>query len=636
MILEHRIPSFWEWIPTAFLMWLAVVGALFVTAIVVGYFVAFFRGNGFTESFFAVGRGIKHVALEITQFSFRRTGAIAKLAVTESIRKKVIIIFVVFLVLLMLAGWYLDPNNPDPAKLYLSFVLSATSYLMLLLALFLSAFSLPNDIKKKTIFTLMTKPVRASEIVLGRMLGFTLIGTAILVFMTIMSYLFVQMGLKHTHVLTSEDLTTIEVSEELAQDNPDLIVMQGDTRLENGHRHRVQIDASGNVTTSVSNNHSHSIRIEEEDGREKYIVGVEEGTIQARVPIYGELSFRDTQGIDRRQGINVGNEWEYRSFIEGESPSAAIWRFDEVTSEKFPHGLPVEMTLGVYRSHKGDIEKPVSGSLMLRNPKTGLTVDAAIFLSEEFVTKAILLPRKIDSANAQIISRKSQDFQSGQMVITPPPSEVDSSLTDKKEFDLFEDLVADGQVEIWLKCLDRGQYFGAGEPDLYLRAREASLMVNFVKGFFGIWQQMVLIIAFGVMFSTFLSGPVAMISTFGVMIAGFAHNLLMMIANREMLGGGMIEAFVRLVQQKNMLVELPTSMETSVIKSADAVISGILWIFEKGIPPLADYFLYSEALASGFDISFNWILVHGTTTLAYVFILFLIGFIILSNREVAK
>ena len=57
-------------------------------------------------------------------------------------------------------------------------MLTATSYLVLLLALFLSSLSLPADIKNRTLHTVVTKPVRPSEIVLGRILGFAAVGTA--------------------------------------------------------------------------------------------------------------------------------------------------------------------------------------------------------------------------------------------------------------------------------------------------------------------------------------------------------------------------------------------------------------------------------------------------------------------------
>ena len=98
----------------------------------------------------------------------RRTLAVARLAIQEAIRNRVLVGFGVFVVLLLFAGLFLDVGNSNPARVYLSFVLTTTNYLVLLMALFLSAFSLPNDIKNRTIYTVVTKPIRAGEIVLGR------------------------------------------------------------------------------------------------------------------------------------------------------------------------------------------------------------------------------------------------------------------------------------------------------------------------------------------------------------------------------------------------------------------------------------------------------------------------------------
>ncbi len=75
--------------------------------------------------------------------------------------------------------------------------MSTTSYLVLLLALFLSVFSLPGDLKNKTLHTVVTKPVRHSEIVLGRIIGFTVVCTFLLAVMGVLSYLFVVRGLAH-------------------------------------------------------------------------------------------------------------------------------------------------------------------------------------------------------------------------------------------------------------------------------------------------------------------------------------------------------------------------------------------------------------------------------------------------------
>ena len=73
---------------------------------------------------------------DLVRTSPRRVAALAWLAVRESIRRQVVVVFAVFVILLLFAGWFLNPGSDQPARLYLQFVLTATSYLMLVLAWF--------------------------------------------------------------------------------------------------------------------------------------------------------------------------------------------------------------------------------------------------------------------------------------------------------------------------------------------------------------------------------------------------------------------------------------------------------------------------------------------------------------------
>lgn len=178
------------------------------------------------------------------------------------------------------------------------------------------------------------------------------------------------------------------------------------------------------------------------------------------------------------------------------------------------------MNIGVFRTYKGNIEKGVLGSLSVRNPN-GLTVETEIFESMEFAIKKIALPRKIvNYSSKQIILRKTPTAKG--MVISPPSDQYDPKLLKKTEFDLFRDLSDNGRFEVWLRCLEPAQYFGTSQRDLYIRAGDASFELNFVKAYLGIWMQMVLMIAFGVMFSTFLSGPVALTATLGAWSADYS------------------------------------------------------------------------------------------------------------------
>ena len=225
----------------------------------------------------------------------------------------------------------------------------------------------------------------------------------------------------------------------------------------------------------MAQGHWHQLTVEGAGKDAVYSLGPPQGMLQARVPIYGKLRFKNKTGQDAEKGVNVGDEWTYRTFIEGGNQAAAIWTFEGITEEKFPDGIPLEMTIEVFRTHKGDLEKGIPGSLWIRNPQSGKKVEVRIFEAKKFATDLQFIPRELN--------------QKG------------------RKLDLFRDLVSDdGRLEVWLQCLQVRQYFGMAQADLYLRVRpDVPFWWNFVKGYLGIWLQMVLVIGIGVMFSTFLS-----------------------------------------------------------------------------------------------------------------------------------
>ena len=648
MVVEKELPPFREWLPLASLQWLVVAVCLIAGAALLGLLVTSLR-YGPVRGFVMVWKAISGGVADLVRMSPRRVWALSWLAFRESIRRRVMVVFVIFAVLLLAAGWFLDPTTDNPAKLYVDFVLTASTYLVLLLALFLSVFSLPADIRNRTLHTVVTKPVRSSEIVLGRIVGFVLVGTLLLAAMSVVSFLFAVRGLEHTHELRAENL---EPYGEARDGKPQALKGATESRL--GHRHAVYVDPDGNGRVDPQCSHTHALEASESDAKRTCAVGWTEGMFMARVPIYGKLRFCDLNGVDREKGINVGDEWVYRSYIHGRSKAAAIWTFQNVRENMLNENgeLPIEMNIGVFRSHKGNIEKTVHGSLSLRNPKTGLTVEAyAFFPSKEFVPLTLTIPRKMvktdkqstsSFSSARMVARKTET-PDGIRYLPAREEELDKSLlkeadgrTDRRSFDLFEDLVSGGEVEVWLKCEDSGQYFGAAKPDLYVLAKDASFSVNFFKGYFGIWMPMVLIIGFGVTFSTFLSGPVAMIATAGVMVAGVFKDALSEIARGPQYGGGPLESFVRIITQDNMITPLQAGLKTTVVQMADRMFEFVLGVIGAIIPPLTE-FNYTSRVAGGFDISWDpWVLVPAVRTLAFLAPLFVAGCFLLKTREVAR
>src|SRR4051812_6418055 len=305
MALERGIPDFITWllgdpsrasllVPTSwgFLFGtLAIVLLLFLVVPFICFLILSLQ-YGPSEAFYYVARSIfTAVTEDLPRFSPRRTFAVAKLAVQEAIRNKILVGFGIFLLLLLVAGMFLDTGSRDPvynpARVYLSFVLTSTNYLVILMALLLSAFSLPNDIKNRTIYTVVTKPIRASEIVIGRTFGFAAVGTAMLLAMGVISYFFVTWSLSHDHAIDAA-----AVNEETGK-NGVLIRRTGETTIDQHHSHTFEVDANGKGRTNTIRGHWHEVtRIE--DG--KYRIGPPQGHLIARAPIYGQLVVYDRDG----------------------------------------------------------------------------------------------------------------------------------------------------------------------------------------------------------------------------------------------------------------------------------------------------------------------------------------------------
>lgn len=641
MALERGIPDFWIWLigdpgkwhilnPATWGFMLGAV-AICLLLLVVAPFICFLVASlqyGPSEAFYYVTRAMfSAVTEDLPRFSLRRTWGVARLAIMEAIGNRVLVGFAVFIVLLLVAGLFLDVNNNNPSRVYLSFVLWATTLLVLAMALFLSAFSIPNDIKNRTIYTVVTKPIRASEIVLGRILGFATVGTAMLVLMGIISYVFVVRSLAHGH-----DVDLSSVAEEYEQPPvaadgaapanaaKKLVRITGETTFDLHHRHTFELGPDGKGRTNTVQGHWHEVE-RLADGT--FRVGPPQGHLIAKAPHYGKLVIYGKDGKPTKP-INVGNEWEYRGYIAGGTPgvqtkAGAVWTFKDVTPEKYPDGLPLELTLRVFRSYKGNIERGVLGEIVIRNPNPeagGLASGPILFTSKEFVADRHLLPLKVVSTAGG----------------AAPP------------LDLYKDLVHNGQVEVAIRCVDPGQYFGIAEPDAYLRPADASFELNFFKAYLSIWLQMLLVTAFGVTFSTFLSGPVALLASVSAIVVGFFGQFVRGItlgvlyggdATGAIYGGGPIESFIRIVTQQNVMTELEASgVFTTIVKGLDGALMCLLYGATYILPDYTQ-FDTTEFVADGYNIFGSLVAEQLVMGLVYFTAVTVTGYFFLKTREVA-
>lgn len=270
--------------------WLQLVGVLAGVAIVLGLIGSFLNGIGIG----GFASGLMNFVKEIVTMSPRRIWALTMLTLKECIRRKALLVFVVFAALLMFGGWFL-PQSSERAEMevgsHIAFVLTTISWLILPVVIFLSCWGIPEDIRIRSLHTVVTKPARRAEIVLGRMLGFGTMAVTILLIMGAFGYVWI-----------------------LRQVPADL------------------------DSTAKAN------------------------LLKCRVPVYGgQFYFLDRQGLPSQTGLNVGDTWKHRSFVEGNSQSRAVWTFGRIRPQTMGDTLRLESRFEAFRTVKGSEDSIQSG-----------------------------------------------------------------------------------------------------------------------------------------------------------------------------------------------------------------------------------------------------------------------------------
>ncbi|MDR0534390.1 MAG: ABC transporter permease subunit [Verrucomicrobiales bacterium] len=134
--------------------------------------------------------------------SLRHIFVIAGNTFTEAIRQKVLYVLVVFC-LIMLGGssFYTQFDfRGDDFKFMKDLAYAAISVIGLLVSLLGAAMLIPAELEKRTIYTLLSKPVRKFEFIVGKYLGLVLLLT---LFVTLMAGIFMLAVWGHESSLTA-------------------------------------------------------------------------------------------------------------------------------------------------------------------------------------------------------------------------------------------------------------------------------------------------------------------------------------------------------------------------------------------------------------------------------------------------
>jgi hypothetical protein len=415
---------------------------------------------------------------------------------------------------------------------YVSFVLRTISWLILPVVLLLACWGLPDDIKARSLHTVVTKPVRRHEIVLGRIVGFCAVGALVLLSMGVFGYVWV--------------------------------------------RRQLPENAQSQLT--------------------------------ARVPIYGQLTFRDREGKAVERGINTGDEWNFRSFAEGNTRARAIWDFSGLDPQSLSDPVHLESNFEVFRTYKGNIEKGISCQFTFVNEQKNIRARLPTGHAPTFEVHE-------NRINLHDIPRKLTDEQG-------------------KSIDLFDDVIQDGRLRIEVRCLTSQQFVGMARPDLFIRLPDRTFAESYSKGILGIGLMMIMIVVLGVMSSCFLKGPVAMVFTCFVLFIGrVARPFLEHLTSKDHQGGGVIESIFRIFTHMNPAVPLPDNIPNRIMKGIDSVGLNALWAIKYLFPDFK-YFDMSEFVAKGFDVPWNAAILPSLVTMVgYTIPWVIVGYFSLKLRE---
>jgi hypothetical protein len=518
-----------------------------------------------TGGFGVVMQNFQRALIDFFSISPKRIGAIADLTIKESIRKKTLLVFVIFAILFMFAGWFIGGTTDRPdlqVRVLVSFVLKTISWLVLIVIPLLACWGLPTDIKIRSLHTVITKPVRRNEVYLGRLLGYSAVGTGVLAIMGLVGYIWI---VRQTPTAAQKELIS-------------------------------------------------------------------------RVPVYGLMNFTDRFGREGT-GINVGYEWDFRSYIEGGTKSKTIYLFDGLSSDSLksnysarkakydkalqanaesapsePGVLNLEYNFEAFRAYKGTLDKRLSARLILVNPDDEkVRVPLPVFEVKEFSRfneeKLIAVPEEITY----------RDEESQQL----------------KTANLFTDIMPKGNLKVEVECLDPGQYLGMARPDLFIRMPDKYFATSYFKSIFGIWLQLTLMIMLAVTASCFVKGPVATLLTFSLVLVGMTplSTMMFQMLQGQIEGGGPAEAIYRMWAHMNPSVEIQAGAFSYFLKIIDGIALGFLAVAFFIVPGFVNFRMV-EYTANGFDVPWMSSLLPAIAiTLGYVIPCLVIGYCSLTLRE---
>jgi ABC-type transport system involved in multi-copper enzyme maturation permease subunit len=526
--------------------------------------------------------------------SGRRVWAIARLSIKEATRGRALWVFAILAVVFLFAGYFIPYRPEDQIRNYVALVFWAMTPLFLLMAALLGSFSIPQDVTRQTIHTVVTKPVERYEIVLGRFLGYAVLLTA---------------GL---FVLSSASL---------------LYLWRGVTRqaAEESYKARVPV-----IPTELTFHGTTDPRKGESVGREwdyrSYIRG--RPPQAANLPKQFAVFAFGTLPADLGEG-GAKVRFEYTFDI-----------YRTTKQEKGKEGIICTMTFAAGHLSVAEIERRVDQAArartrLKREPVRGGPEDpeAALQQTDEKLAREHGV---YEASGVPVVDYRTK-------YVEVPAAILQAIVKDQGE-SAAEEGSPEGQVPA-LKVLvsvgeDRAsanQMLGLARRDLYVLAGQHPFWLNFFKGIAGLWFTVLLVLGLAVACSTYLSGVISLLCTGFLFGAGVFRDYVLTIASGQAMGGGPTAAATRLFLNIPLGAPLEQTPTRALGEGIDQMYSWLLSFVLKLVPDVQRFDL-TTYVANGFDIPLGQVLFldNFLPLVGYVVPWLVLAYYLINWREVAN
>jgi ABC-type transport system involved in multi-copper enzyme maturation permease subunit len=117
--------------------------------------------------------------------------AVATNTIKQALRMKVALVFMILLLVIVpVLGFSATGDETLKGRLqtFLSYSVSLMSFLLCLLTIIISVYTVTSDIEQRQIYTVITKPIRRYQFLLGKLLGVVLLDVMLLALFSAIIY----------------------------------------------------------------------------------------------------------------------------------------------------------------------------------------------------------------------------------------------------------------------------------------------------------------------------------------------------------------------------------------------------------------------------------------------------------------